>query len=212
MSELTKGGIFVGLVKSIILAALLIGIIELTMQPTGLSVFYTEIFALTLIFWLFWFDVGSVSAVFNISNHADFNWTTGYIVLIPTLLCNGLALTFFLFDIQASNVSLSKEQFFQLLISAVFIMPLLEELIFRQITPQILHAHFKIKHWLVVAICSALFAVSHLSFDILWFSYFFVMGLSFHYVRDSSGSLILAFLSHAILNLSIIILDMIFFS
>lgn len=93
------------------------------------------------------------------------------------------------------------EALIKLIISAVILAPLYEELVFRGVMQTCLVRLFGESRWAAVCYAAAMFAVTH-AWVVPWQNLFplFALGLVFGYVYERTGSLLTAVLAHAGFN------------
>ncbi|MEO0475654.1 MAG: CPBP family intramembrane glutamic endopeptidase [Planctomycetota bacterium] len=104
-------------------------------------------------------------------------------------------------SLQQLRDEFSMELLMGLIISAVILAPLLEEILYRGIFQTSLLRVFRGRRWPALIIASAVFAVIHLSVT-PWHGLImlFVVGLVFGYVYERTGSLLTPILAHAVFN------------
>lgn len=104
--------------------------------------------------------------------------------------------------LQTLRDEFSVELLINLIISAVILAPLTEELLFRGVFQTSLLRVFKGARWPALLIASVIFALLHISVVTSWQSLvpLFVLGLVFGYLYERTGSLITPILAHAVFN------------
>jgi len=95
----------------------------------------------------------------------------------------------------------STELLVEIVIGAVILAPLLEELVFRGLFQTSLLRLFKGMRWPALLVASAVFAVIHWSVvPWQWIIPLFAIGLVFGYVYERTGSLLTPIIAHAVFN------------
>lgn len=136
-----------------------------------------------------------------------FSWTTGLVVTAISLYYGFTvepvghdALDQLLNDFSAATLLL-------IIVSAVIMAPLLEELVFRGIMQTSLLHVFGQSRWAAMLYTATLFSITH-AWVVPWQNLFslFVLGLIFGYLYERTGSLLPAILTHAGFNAANIII------
>lgn len=104
-------------------------------------------------------------------------------------------------SLQTLRDEFSMELLISLVVSAVIIAPLIEEIVFRGVFQTSLLRVFRGMRWPALLVASAVFSVIHFSV-VPWQGLIslFVLGLVFGYVYERTGSLLTPILAHAVFN------------
>ena len=158
---------------------------------------------------LLYLNVSNCRIIFRVNDLFKASLNDWLLALSPLLLMVIAIVLFLGLGLETpSSTELTLSDFILLTIISVTIVPVFEEIIFRQILPSILQVNFHVSFWVSAIVCSALFSVVHGYHGIHLLIYGFVIGVCLHLVRFKSGSLLLACVAHGILNFSVSIFEM----